>query len=195
LLGDNDLGSSDLSVIAGFHDLTDLNLQGNRITDIGFIEGLTKLETLALHWDNLPENNNDIADITPLAGLTALIELNLSGNISLTDIDALAGLVNLEALDLPGCRVVDVTPLMTNHNSGGLQSGSRVDITSNDMDLAAGSDNLAIVDALILVGVVVEYVEGNTLRGEPALLSTDGILTGGQTVSDAARRGSPEERP
>ena len=54
--------------------------------------------------------SSGLTDATPLAGLTALQYLDLSGT-QVSDATPLAGLTALEELDLTGTRVTDVSPL------------------------------------------------------------------------------------
>ncbi len=55
-------------------------------------------------------SGDKIADISALAELTSLTELDLSGN-KLTDVSALAGLHNLTVLNLSGNKITDVSTL------------------------------------------------------------------------------------
>lgn len=75
----------------------------NAVTDISPLANLTKLVDLNIH-------TQDISDLTPLSNLTALEELRLAGN-SFTDISPLRGLSNLEYLELTGNDITDITPL------------------------------------------------------------------------------------
>ena len=84
-----------------------IDLWGNRIIDITPLAGLTQLRDLDLGG---ARHGNDIADITPLAGLTQLRELNLSNN-QLSDIATLAQLTQLTFLSLAGNQIRDITPL------------------------------------------------------------------------------------
>ncbi len=77
-------------------NLTWLNLEGNKITDLGPLENLTNLRTLIL-------DNNDITDISPLAGL-----------------------LNLDMLSLFNNEVGDIQALVANANNGGLGPGDQV---------------------------------------------------------------------
>ncbi len=67
---------------------------------------IAKFETL----QRLDLDNTQVADITPLAGLTALQALGL-GSTQVADITPLAGLTALQALGLDGTQVADITPL------------------------------------------------------------------------------------
>ena len=75
----------------------------NAVTDISPLANLTKLVDLNIH-------TQDISDLTPLSRLTALEELRLAGN-SFTDISPLRGLTSLQYLELTGNDLTDITPL------------------------------------------------------------------------------------
>jgi internalin A len=160
-LGDNQLGSSDLSVLSALTKLTELNLQGNGMTDIAFLSDLTNLEVLWLHWGDT--GNNSITDIGVIADLTKLTHLDLSGNSNLTDITPLASLVQLDHLSIPACGISDLATLLTIHNGGGFQSGSYINMTDNGLNLSPGSANRDIVDTLVSAGVEIVYASGNNL--------------------------------
>src|SRR5271157_3096181 len=55
-------------------------------------------------------NNNRLTDLAPLAGLSALHELNISGT-QVIDLAPLAGLSALRSLSAKGTRVSDLAPL------------------------------------------------------------------------------------
>jgi len=85
-------------------NLRSLDLSFNHIiSDISPLAGLTSLIELNL-W------HNQISDISPLASLTSLIELNLGSN-EIGDISLLASLTNLTLLDLGYNRIGDILPL------------------------------------------------------------------------------------
>ena len=75
----------------------------NAVTDISPLAKLTKLVDLNIH-------TQDISDLTPLSGLTSILELRLAGN-SFTDLSPLRGLTTLEYLELTGNDITDITPL------------------------------------------------------------------------------------
>lgn len=75
----------------------------NAITDISPLANLTKLVDLNIH-------TQDISDLTPLSRLTALEELRLAAN-SFTDLSPLRGLSSLQYLELTGNNITDITPL------------------------------------------------------------------------------------
>ncbi len=78
-------------------------LFSNAVTDISPLANLTKLVDLNIH-------TQDISDLTPLSGLTSLEELRLAAN-SFTDISPLRGLNSLIYLELTGNDITDITPL------------------------------------------------------------------------------------
>lgn len=75
----------------------------NAVTDISPLAKLTKLVDLNIH-------TQDISDLTPLSGMTSLLELRLAGN-SFTDLKPLRGLISLEYLELTGNDITDIAPL------------------------------------------------------------------------------------
>jgi hypothetical protein len=75
----------------------------NAVTDISPLANLTKLVDLNIHTQN-------ISDLTPLSGLTSLEELRLAAN-SFTDLSPLRGLTSLQYLELTGNNITDITPL------------------------------------------------------------------------------------
>ncbi|MCG9895570.1 MAG: hypothetical protein MH204_08860, partial [Fimbriimonadaceae bacterium] len=75
------------------------------------------------HWEGMPNDapafgrlqslflwGSDVSDISPLAGLTDLRDLNLPGT-KVSDVSALAGLTGLEELGLWDTQVADLSPL------------------------------------------------------------------------------------
>ncbi len=99
------LDKDGIALLAHCVNLKVLDLSFNRITDISSLAGLTHLTELNLEVNPLID-----ADLTPLAGLTRLTKLNLS-TIGISDLTPLAGLVNLQVLDLSSNRVKDLTVL------------------------------------------------------------------------------------
>lgn len=85
-------------------NLTYLHAGGRGIADLTGLEYATNLTVL-----NLGKNNN-ITDISPLAGLTALEQLLLLNN-QISDITSLAGLSNLSYLVLERNQINDIGPL------------------------------------------------------------------------------------
>ena len=78
-------------------------VNSNAVTDLSPLAGLTDLTQLELR-------GNSISDISPLAGLTNLTRVSLEDN-SVSDLSLLSGLTNLTELELFGNRVSDISPL------------------------------------------------------------------------------------
>lgn len=84
--------------------LEKLNLANNQLTDVSSLAGLTNLVQLNLA-------NNQLANISSLVRLTNLVQLHLEKN-ELIDINPLMKLVKLSQLDLDRNRLTDVSPLV-----------------------------------------------------------------------------------
>ena len=80
-----------------------LDLRDNQISDISPIAGLTELRELEI-------NRNTISDISPVRGLTNLTLLTLKGN-QISDISPIAGLINLRRLYLNDNLFSNLSPL------------------------------------------------------------------------------------
>lgn len=91
-----------LADIASMHNLRELTLFNQEITDLSPLEGLPLVK--------LGLGGNRIADASPLAGLTGLTDLLLENN-PLSDIQPLQTLSALQSLDLTGTNVSDISPL------------------------------------------------------------------------------------
>ena len=117
-------GVIDLTGLQYAHNLKKLTLVYNNITDLGPISEL-RLNSLWL-WDNqvsdlsplagmrsltyLDLGHNHISDLSPLGELTNLVWLELQGNL-ITDVTPLAGLTNLESLWITGNAITDHSSL------------------------------------------------------------------------------------
>ena len=115
--------------------VTNLYLNEKEITDISALAGLTNLTELQLLI-------NSIMDVSALAGLTNLTTLYLQFN-EITDISALAGLTNLTSLDIRVNRIEDLSALAGLTNLTGLYLSSN-EIT--DLSALAGLTNLTGLD-------------------------------------------------
>lgn len=101
LLRDNTI--SDASPIAELTQLTFLGLDGNTISDVSSLSRLTELRILGLR-------DNTILDISPLTELKQLTFLNLNRN-TISDVSSLAGLTQLRDLWASGNQISDIMPL------------------------------------------------------------------------------------
>ena len=83
-------GVEDVTGLEYATQLVELHLPGNRFTDLTPLAGLTLLEELDLAY------NSRVTDLSALSGLTALRWLRLGGGVS--DLSPLAGLTSLRVL-------------------------------------------------------------------------------------------------
>ena len=97
---------SDLSALAGLINLEDLYLYLDGVSDLNGLSGMSGLKSLVL------TGNMEIADLSPLAGLTKLqsLEVPLGGENVGVDLSPLAGLADLRTLRT-GSNVTDLSPL------------------------------------------------------------------------------------
>ena len=141
----------------------------NAVTDISPLAKLTRLVDLNIH-------TQDISDLTPLSGMTSLIELRLAGN-SFTDLAPLRGLNTLEYLELTGNDITDITPL------GGLTNLIALDLRFNP-DL---SDIQALIENPgIGVGDIVELRHTNVSCADQARLADKGVEVRTELFSSCA---------
>jgi len=148
--------------IGGQNPRTHMGARGllftNAVTDISPLANLTKLVDLNIH-------TQDISDLTPLSGLTSLIELRLAAN-SFTDLGPLRELTNLQYLELTGNDITDITPL------SGLTSLMQLDLRFNP--------ELTNIQALfenpgIGAGDIVELRHTNVSCADQARLAQRGV--------------------
>ena len=160
--------------------LTELVNVGENIAGLSNLEGLqfaANLERIVLNVDDDREEATSIGDLSPLAGLTALREINVEtkgetiedinplrdlvslevialGGNRIEDISALADLTKLEDLFLQGNQISDLEPLVTNE---GLGEGDSVVLDDNPLETCPGTQDRADIDALRERGVLVDF--------------------------------------
>jgi Leucine-rich repeat (LRR) protein len=88
--------------------ITEMNLNLRTWENLSTLSPLANLTALR----RLNLSGNKISDISPLSGLTALEDLDLKGTI-VSDVSALSGLTALKSLDLSYTNVYDVSALAT----------------------------------------------------------------------------------
>ena len=86
-----------------FPNLKKLNLSDNQISDLSLLAGLVQLKELYL-------SENQISDLSPLTGLLQLKKLYLSEN-QISDLSPLTGLLQLKELNLYHNQISDLRPL------------------------------------------------------------------------------------
>ncbi len=98
-------GIADIQGLEFAVNLTDLDLAGNPIKDISPLGDLMNLMHLGLGFTNISDS-----DLSPLASLTSVEALDLSGN-QITDLSPLSALTFLRKLDLQHNQITDLSPL------------------------------------------------------------------------------------
>ena len=136
------LYSNQITTLNGLEHATNLKhldlRHNNELRDITAIAGLTQLKELGL-------TENQISDITPLTGLTQLETLNISWN-QISDISPLAGLKNLKTLTLDGNQISDISPLT------GLTQLKGLSMTANQINDITPLTGLTNLEELYLSG-------------------------------------------
>ena len=94
---------SDLSPVAGLTNLRVLFLHHNPISDLSPVRGLMNLTDLML-YDTL------VSDISPVRGLTNLTKLHFHGT-EVTDLSPISGLINLKDLAFSDPDLSDISPV------------------------------------------------------------------------------------
>jgi Leucine-rich repeat (LRR) protein len=117
-------------------DLTEFSAEQGGIVNITGLEHCTNLRSLDLSLNHI------ISDISPLASLTSLIELNLGSN-EIGDISLLASFINLTLLDLGYNQIGDISPLA---NLTSLTSLSLSDNQISDISPLANLTSLTELD-------------------------------------------------
>ena len=182
---------SNISLLAGLTNLTELRLGFNLIADISPVAGLINLKSLDL-------TGNSVSNIAPIASLTKLTHLDLDGNI-LSDISAVTGLTNLTFLDIWGTPISDISPVvgLTNltvvglgYNSisdisplianTGLGKGDEVYVQGNPLSYLSIHTHILILQSR---GVAVEFDN----RTHPALLKISGDNQKGASFAPLSR--------
>jgi Leucine-rich repeat (LRR) protein len=112
---------ADVNALADVNQLEYLNLLYNDISDINSLANLKKLKYLYL------SDNNDISNISALAGMSSLIDLRLAYN-NISDISVLTGLPQIQQLRLRNNEIEDISPIAAYGNL------TRLDLTNNPLN-------------------------------------------------------------
>ena len=105
---------SDLSPLAGLINLKRLETYASKELDLSPLKGLKNLVRLGV-------NSSGVSDVSPLGGLINLEWLAIQSNHIISDISSLASLKNLKELNLARNKISDVSPLANLHNLEQLQ--------------------------------------------------------------------------
>ncbi len=122
----------------------------NKVSNISPLATLTKLTNLELR-------SHDIVDISPLQDLTNLTNLELSFN-KISDISPLKKLTNLENLNLNRNDITGVSLLQN------LTKLTNLEVKDNYIDIAPGSSDRLIIDAILGRGATVNYSTQNHIE-------------------------------
>lgn len=108
-------GLSDMSPLEGLNTLEELDLSGQKVSDLNFLYRLGPLRKLVL-------DSNPIDDLTPLIHHRNLRHLSLRHHtLSADDVMLLAQLPRLQVLDLTGASYDDLSPLERRIGIGALK--------------------------------------------------------------------------
>ena len=83
--------------------LRELRIDGRGVRDLTGLQFATNLPWIRMR-------NNEVSDLSPIAGLAELRELWASGN-PISDLSPVRGLINLTHLDVERCQVSDISPV------------------------------------------------------------------------------------
>ncbi|MDE0484095.1 MAG: leucine-rich repeat domain-containing protein [Candidatus Poribacteria bacterium] len=169
--------------------LTKLDLSHHSHSSVYNLTGLehaTQLTLLDLegYWAD-----HNISDITPLAQLTQLRELNLSHN-NISDITPLAQLTQLRELDLSGNNISDLTPLAHLKNLGSITAGGfrgsaseipLIKVTSSQLLVEATLNGSSVILTLLRDGTAYD-VSTDNIKSALTVSGIDGV-----SVSDITR--------
>ncbi len=179
-------------------NLTHLDARNAGINDLTGLEAATNLTGLNLGAEYVEGqgwiNSNSVSDLSPLAGLTNLVELYLRNN-SVSDISAVAGLTNLGGLSLQDNNISDISALsrLTNLANLFLGNNSISDISplaelSRLGFLGLGNNNISDISAVAgLTNLSFLHLDNNTISDISAVagLTNLAFLTlESNTISD-----------
>jgi len=93
-----------IALIGKLTEVKELNLGANNIADLSPLTGLSKLTRLDI-------SKNKVSDLSPLLGKNDLVIFNATGN-QIEDISLLSSLTKLEVVYLSDNQISDITPLL-----------------------------------------------------------------------------------
>ncbi|WP_226682000.1 leucine-rich repeat domain-containing protein [Sutcliffiella horikoshii] len=143
-----DASSFGLTSIKGLEKAVNLEflfLYDNNIEDLSPLAGLTKLYMLEME-------ENNVTNVNPLSSLTNLYILGL-GNNPITKIDALTGLTNLEGLALHNTQISDISALAN------LVNLTFVTLADTKVDFSPESSAWDLLNVWADAGVYVDVLE------------------------------------
>ena len=137
-------GVTDLGGLEHALDLEHLQVNDNDITDLSPVAGLEALTFLGI-W-----NNSNLSDLSPVANLTQL-EVLAANEVQVQDVGPLQNLTQLESINLRNSQVQEIGALVAN---AGLGTGDYVDLQGNPLSQTALCDDIPELQGR---GVTVEF--------------------------------------
>ena len=134
-----DLTDSDIQGLSEMTNLKKLNLDGNQLSDLTALAGLTQLQSLSLG------ENGAVTDLSPLSGMVELVNLTLPANAEISDLSPLAGMQQLRSLNMSSglgeslSLIEDISPLSELSHLESLTLAVR---SLNDLSSLSGLTNL-----------------------------------------------------
>lgn len=169
------LGIRSLAGIECFTGLTLLDFIDNQVSDISPVAGLLNLTVLDM-------NGNRVQSIAAVARLTNLTELDATQNL-ITDIRPLSSLVNLERLGLTDNAIHDVEPLrsLTNVRMLSLDGNAIHDIEpltgmTNLGELLLSRNPVTNLSPLASIASLYSLTLANTPSADLSTLSSDSLI-------------------
>ena len=107
-------------------------LGDNQVSDLSPLAGVTVLNELSV-------SNNQVGDLAGLEGHEYLHVLSIDGN-QVSSLTPLAEITTLDLLSLTGNQVTDLGPLVENE---GIGNGNFVSVDDNPIDEDAQAENIA----------------------------------------------------
>ena len=134
-----DLTDSDIQGLSEMTNLKKLNLDGNQLSDLTALAGVTQLQSLSLG------ENGAVTDLSPLSGMVELVNLTLPANAEISDLSPLAGMQQLRSLNMSSglgeslSLIEDISPLSELSHLESLTLAVR---SLNDLSSLSGLTNL-----------------------------------------------------
>jgi hypothetical protein len=163
-LGISEDDISDLTPLTNLTALTTLYAGQTKISDLTPLAGLTNLDLIDV-------DNDPIASLEPLAGLANLREFDAGSSDTITDLAPLASLSKLQHLGLSGAQIYDISALTNLSSEPGW-----VYLDYNWLDLTPGSSADQVIAGLTARGYTV-YASPQRRGGKVSGIVTDSVGT------------------
>ncbi len=173
----NNKGIKDITGIEYAVNIEEFVLQDNQVVDISPLAGLSNLWKFSMR-------ENKISDMTPLAGMTQITSLDLSTN-PLSDISTISTLTNVKNINFKNCSIDDIGALsgLTHLNHVTLNNNYISDITAlsgkKEMTELDISDNtISDLSPIADASMLVKlYVNNNQISDISALSTMNSLQT------------------